>query len=103
MITEILILAFAGLLKAVKDRIDNPYTKSIFSKGGAFWNKGTGKQILGFYFDAWHIADWLYISCFCVLLALHYSLLEIGMWNALLYFSITQVTFNIFYFIFKKR
>jgi hypothetical protein len=98
----ITILIIAGLCKAVKDRLDNPYTKSIFSRSGAFWHRGTGKKVLGQYYDAWHIADLIYISCFCVAIALYYH--PYGVWlTALLYFAITQVTFNIFYFIFKKR
>lgn len=111
MTTEIIILLFAGLLKAVKDRLDDPkdrygnyFTGHVFPKDGKLWNKGTGKSFLGFYFDAWHICDWLYISCFCVLLNLHYHLWEaIGHWNSLLYFLITQFSFNLFYFIFKRK
>lgn len=104
MTTEILILCFAGFLKAVKDRLDNPYSKHVFPTWGTFWVKGTGKRFLGFFFDAWHIADFLYISCFCTIIALHYQMIEYGTaLNALLYFAITQTVFNIFYFILKRR
>jgi hypothetical protein len=98
----ITILIIAGLCKAVKDRLDNPYTPHIFPYKGKFWNRGTGKKFMGWFADAWHISDLIYISCFCIAIALYYHPYGIGL-TALLYFAITQVTFNIFYFIFKKR
>lgn len=124
MITTICILLFAGFLKAVKDRLDAPkdrygnyFTGHIFPKYGTFWNKGTGRRFIGFYFDAWHIADFLYILSWC-LFAMSYrecffthTVDPESLWSVLKaigieilpMFTITQTSFNIFYFIFKKR
>lgn len=104
MITIITILFIAGLCKAIKDRLDNPYSKHAFPTKGRFWVKGTGNKLFGFYLDAWHFADLIYITCFCVLIAMHVQIIPYGIaLNALLYLAITQTTFNIFYSLFKRK
>lgn len=115
-------LILAGFLKAVKDRLDAPrnnygqyFTSHIMPKEGTFWNKGTGSKFLGYYFDAWHIADTCYIICFC-LVAMCYtepvfehhitsttSIISAIAIEMITLFTITQISFAFFFWLLKKK
>lgn len=115
-------LITAGFLKAVKDRLDAPrnnygqyFTSHIMPKEGAFWNKGTGRKFLGYYFDAWHLADTFYILCFCSAAMFYTEPLIDHDWSTaggiikaviieiLALFTITQLSFNLFYYLLKRK
>lgn len=96
-----IILIALGMLKAIRDRLETG-RRNIFPKEGIFWNKGTGKKVLGLHFDAWHLSDALYILLFCIAISIGFQLLSLTTVNAILYFVITQTSFTVFYYLFGK-
>lgn len=97
MITFVL-LFIAGFFNACMDRLETG-RPSKFPKKGTFWNKGTGRKILGYYIDGWHISKSAMLICIISSIYLyqpvhhHYDLLILCM--------IWAVSFNLFYTLLK--
>lgn len=96
MIIFISILVLIGFFKAIKDRSETG-RPNVFPKNGTFWNKGTGKQFLGYYFDAWHLADSLVWVCVVSLPFVYVNFTPYPLLDACIMISIILSTFNIFY------
>lgn len=102
-IYEIVLIVLAAVFKAVADTVADHYDVSIFKgKHPAFWDKTTAAQYAPFLrftkfrLDAWHLANFAMIFCFCLCAVIHKPILH---WFIELVIAgvIFNVVFNFFY------
>jgi hypothetical protein len=99
----ILLIALAGMFKAVADTLADHFDTSIFrKKDRRFWDKSVSWQFAPtikftkYHVDAWHIAGSLMIVCF--LLAMEFHVRHFYWWAEVIGAGVLfNLSFNLFY------
>lgn len=98
---SIIFIALASILDAFRDVITDHFATSIFCNSNRIFfdhTKGSlGRKILGYYFDAWHLAKSLQLVCYFLAILLYKSITPHLIIDFVIFGCVYIFVFDLFY------